>query len=103
VPHDRGVAQQSLDVALPETGNALGVEALESGAKALALAQDRQPRQSRLEALETEPLVESALVRDGAAPLLVVVGVVERVGRLPAAFYVSVTSTFTVPSSTVTG
>jgi hypothetical protein len=46
VPHDRGVAQQSLDVALPEPGNALGVEALESGAKALALAQDRQPRQS---------------------------------------------------------
>jgi len=43
VPHDRGVAEQALDVTLPEGGDPIGVEALEDGTEALALAQDRQP------------------------------------------------------------
>jgi hypothetical protein len=105
VPDDRGIRHQTLDVALAERGNAVGVEALEGRPEALALAQDRQPAEAGLEPLEAEPLVEPALVADGAAPLLVVVGEIERVGRLPAAdqFYCSMTSTWTMPSSTVTG
>jgi len=106
VADNRGVAEQALDVALAEAGDAIGVEALERRAEALTLAQDRQPRQPRLEAFEAEPFVEAALVRDGAPPLFVVVGVVERVGRLPAANQdgqLSTTSTLTTPSSTVTG
>ena len=101
VADDRGVGEQARDVALAERRDPVGVEALERRPEALALAQDRQPRQARLEALEAEPLVEPALVADRAAPLLVVVGVVPLVGRLPAAFYA--TSTFTTPSSTTTG
>ena len=98
---DRGVRQQPLDVALAERGDTIGLEARECGPEALALAQDRQPGEAGLEALEAEPLVEAALVADRAAPLLVVVGVVPLVGRFPAAFYA--TSTLTMPSSTTTG
>jgi hypothetical protein len=104
---DRGIGEQALDVAFVERGDTIGVEALERRAKALALAQDRQPAEAGLEALEAQPLVEPALVADGAAPLLIVVGDVERVGRRPTANefrgYFSSTSTWTIPSSTVTG
>jgi hypothetical protein len=107
VPDDRGIREQALDVAFGECSDAVGIEPLERRAKALALAQDRQPAETGLEALEAEPLVEPALVADGAAPLLVVVGDVERVGRRPTANklrgYFSSTSTWTIPSSTVTG
>jgi hypothetical protein len=74
-----------LHVALAEARDAFGIEALERSAKRLALPQDRQPREPRLEALEAEPLVDAALVGDRAAPLLVVVAEVGRVTRRPAA------------------
>jgi hypothetical protein len=85
VPHDRCVPEQPLDVSLAEAGDALGIEALERRSERLALAQDRQPGEPRLEAFETEPLVDPALVGDRATPLLVVVGEVSRVARGPAA------------------
>ena len=69
----------------PKRATASGSNPANARAEVLALAQDRQPREPRLEALEAEPLVESALVRDRPPPLLVVVGDVERVGRRPAA------------------
>src|SRR5581483_2463475 len=72
-------------VALAEARDRLRLEVREPAAEALALAQDRQPREAGLEALEAEPLVEAALVRHRPAPLLVVVGDVQRVGRRPAA------------------
>jgi hypothetical protein len=104
VADDRRVREQPLDVALSEPGDAIRVEALEGGAKRLALAQDRQPGEPRLEAFEAEPLVQPALVANRSAPLLVVVGVVGRVGGLPAADDGGyATSTFTTPSSTTTG
>ena len=98
---DRGVGEQAFDVALAERGDAVGLEAFEGGAEALALAEDRQPGQTGLEALEAEPLIQAALVADRPDPLLVVVGVVPLVGGVPAAFYA--TSTLTTPSSTTTG
>src|SRR6476469_7626000 len=103
VPDDRGIRYKPLDVPLVERGDAIRIEPVERRPEALALAQDRQPAETGLEAFEAEPLVEAALVADGASPLLVVVGEVERVGRLPAADegrYVSSTSTWTMPSST---
>jgi hypothetical protein len=105
VAHDRRVGEQALNVAVAEGGDPVGIEPFERGAKALALAQDRQPAEPGLETLETQSLVEPALIADGATPLLVVVGDVERVGRRPAAdeLYFSRTSTWTMPSSTVTG
>jgi hypothetical protein len=98
---DSRVAEQPLDVAGVEPPNRLDVEGAKGLAEVLPLAQDREPAEAGLEALEAEPLVQPALVADGAAPLLVVVGVVPLVGRLPAAFYA--TSTLTTPSSTTTG
>ena len=65
VADDRRVGEQPLDVALAEPGDRIRVEAGERGAEALALAQDRQPGQARLEALEAEALVDAALVVTG--------------------------------------
>ena len=85
VPHDARVAEQPLDATFGEARDRVGVEVRERAAEVLALAQDRQPREARLEPFEAEPLVEAALVRDRTAPLLVVVRDVERVARRPAA------------------
>ena len=82
---DPGVAEEPLDVAVAEARDALGIEAAEATAERLALAQDRDPGEPRLEALEAQPLVEAALVAYRPPPLLVVVRDVRRVGRRPAA------------------
>src|SRR5262249_28359692 len=102
---DRRVAEQPLDVAFSERGHTFRLEALERGAERFALAEDRQPAEARLKALEAEPLVQASLVAHRTTPLLVVVGDGERVGHRPAAdrLYVSTPSTRTMPSSTVTG
>src|SRR5919198_2680653 len=84
--HDPRVTEQALDVAIAETRHGVRVEARERAAKVLPLAEDGQPREARLEALEAETLVEPALVRHRTTPLFVVVGDVERVARRPAAF-----------------
>src|SRR3954464_24417 len=75
VANDPGVLEQPAHVTLAEAGDAFGVEAGKRSPEVLALAQDRQPRQPGLEALEAEALVEPLLVADGVSPLLVVVGV----------------------------
>ena len=103
VPDDPGVGEQPLDVRLAELGDALGVEARERRAEVLALAQDRQPREPGLEALQAEALVQPALVHHRPAPLLVVVAVVRLVGALPAALAHQAIVTLTMPSSTRTG
>src|SRR4051812_1351304 len=102
---DRRVGEQPLDVALAERGHALRLEALEGRTEALALAQDREPAEPGLEPLEAQPFIEAALVPDGPSPLLVVVGDVERVRRRPTPreLCVATTSTWTTPSSTLTG
>ena len=79
-------ASRRSHVALAEPGDGLDLEARERGPEVLALAQDRQPRQARLEALQHQPLVDAAVVGDRPAPLLVVVGgVVGRRAAPPAA------------------
>jgi len=102
VPDDGRVRQQPLYVALAEPRDLLRIEPGERGPESLALAQDGQPGEPGLEPLEAQPLVDTPLRGDRPAPLLVVVGQVERIGRLPAASQ-SATSTRTTPSSTVTG
>src|SRR5207248_8477461 len=85
VADDPGVGEQPLDVGLAKARDALGIEPSKPMAESLALAQDRDPRETRLEPLETEALVQPALVAHRASPLLVVVGDVERIPRRPAA------------------
>ena len=85
MPDDRRVAEQPLDVAFVEPGDAFDREARERLPETLALAQDRQPREPGLEALEGEELEQRVVAALLAAPLLVVVGPVERVVPAPAA------------------
>ena len=80
--HDAGIAEQALDVALPEARHLLEVELRERRAERVALPQDREPRQPRLEALETELFEEPAIVGDRKAPLVVVVVDVEPGGAV---------------------
>ena len=69
-----------------EPRDPLGVEAGEGATVALALVQDRRPRQPGLRALEHEQLEQVASVARGDAPLLVVVGDIERISlRHPGA------------------
>jgi hypothetical protein len=77
VPHDRRVREETVDVRGAKSGHAFRVEIREGTAEPLALPQDRQPRQPRLEAFEAELLEQSALVEDRPAPLAVVVVAVD--------------------------
>ena len=69
----------------PKRATRCGIEVAEGAAEVLALAQDRQPREPRLKALEHELLEEPRVVGDRASPFVVVVGDVERIGRRPPA------------------
>src|SRR4051812_18438579 len=82
--HDRRVAEQALDVGVPELRQTRRIEVGERRAERVALAQDRQPGQPGLEALEADAFEERSLVGDGLSPLVVVVGRVERVASAEA-------------------
>jgi len=81
VADDAGVAEQAVDVGRPEPGDDPGVEVGEGAPEVVALAQDRQPRQTGLEALEADLLEQPVIVMDVPSPLVIVVGDV--VGILP--------------------
>src|SRR4051794_5502169 len=85
VADDARVGEQPGDVVVAEASDGGRLEARERGAERLALAQDRDPREARLERLERHALEEPALVGDRPAPLLVVVALVERVAVAEAA------------------
>ena len=68
VADDAGVAEQAFDVGGAEGGHGRDAEPGEGRPEALALAQDRQPRQAALERLEGEPLEQAVVVRDRAGP-----------------------------------
>ena len=69
----RGIGEQSLDVAVAEPGNPVEVEAVEGTPERIAFAQDRQPGEPGLKALETELLEKAPVVGDRPAPLGVVI------------------------------
>src|SRR5215469_11023641 len=81
--NDRRVSQEALDIALGESRNSFGVEARERAPKRLALPQDREPREPRLESFEAEFLVQAYVVDDRPAPFVVVVRDVLRCARTP--------------------
>ena len=56
-----------------EPGNGARLEVTEGPSERVALAEDRQPRETRLEALEAELLVDPGVVEHGPTPLRVVV------------------------------
>ena len=86
MPDDPRVSQQPVDIGGIVAGDLRGIEAVEGASEVVALAQDRQPRQARLEALEAQLLEQPPIVVDRMAPLVVVVRAIQRVaGRPPAA------------------
>ena len=82
---DAGVLHEAFDVGFFEAGDFFGIELFEGGAEGFALAEDGDPGESGLEALEHEEFPEGAGVGFGDAPFLVVVGEVEWVGSGPGA------------------
>src|SRR3954470_10438372 len=85
VADDARVGEQAGHVVVAEARHGGRLEARERGAEPLALAQDRDPREARLERLERHALEQPTLVGDRPAPLLVVVALVERVAVAEAA------------------
>ena len=86
VANDPGIGQQSFHVFLTKPGDSGRIESGEPRPEALPLAQDREPGETRLEALETDLLEEPVVVRDRPAPLVVVVIPIDlRLGSPPAA------------------
>ncbi len=85
VADDARVAEQPLDVARAHPRHAVEVEAVERVAERFALAQDREPGEPRLEPFEADLLEEAPVFADRKAPLLVVVGDVQRIVAAPRA------------------
>ena len=82
---DRGVAEQTGDVGSAEARDRRGHETAKRAPEPVALAEDGQPRQARLESLERELLVERAIVERRPAPFVVVVVAIERIAVGPPA------------------
>ena len=82
---DARIGHQAVDVIGSEAGDGLDLEIGEGGAEALPLAQDREPGEPRLEALQAELLEEAPIVGDRPPPFAVVVGPVQLVAGAPPA------------------
>jgi len=52
--HDAGIGEKAGDIGFAIAGHRVEIEAIEGGAEVFALAQDGQPGQTRLEALQTD-------------------------------------------------
>src|SRR6516164_9167923 len=79
IAHDAGVLHQRGGLALAVARDLFWLEAVECATEVLALAQDRDPRQPGLEAVEDQLLIKGAVVVFGHTPFGVVIGNVERV------------------------
>src|SRR6185436_19758174 len=82
---DPGIAEEPIDVALVEVGDALDREPGERLPEALPLAQDREPREAGLEPLQREQFEQRVVATLFAPPLVVMVCAVERIVAAPPA------------------
>src|SRR5262249_18842157 len=85
IAHDAGVLHQLLDALGRVARNLFRLETVERAAKVVTLAQNGDPGEPGLKAVENELLVKRAVVIFGDAPLLVVISDVERVLLRPRA------------------
>ena len=85
VADDARVAEQPGLVPRPVGGDDRRVEPVEGAAKSVAFPEDGQPGEASLEPLQGQPLEELLVIMAGDAPLLVVIGDVERIGTGPGA------------------
>src|SRR5262249_24333193 len=79
VAHDTRIGHQPRDLCRAVARDFPRIEAVERAAEILALAQDGDPGEAGLKAVEHELLVERAVVELRHAPFLVVIGDVERI------------------------
>src|SRR5579864_6862945 len=91
IAHDALVLHQSLDLFGRVASDLGGFEGVEGAAEIIALAQDGDPGEAGLEAVENELLEKRAVVVLRHAPFLVVIGDVERILPGPGAAWASVT------------
>ena len=85
--NDTGVLQGIFNIFFTPGRDALGVEALENLAEAVAFAQDGDPAQARLKAVQNQLFPECARVTLGHAPFVVVVIDIERLCSAPTAAF----------------
>ena len=85
VTDDAGIGQQPFQLGRCVARDLLWIEAVIDAAIVFALAQHRDPRQAGLTALERQQLEQRAVVLEGLAPFGIVVFLVQRVSRGPAA------------------
>src|SRR5262249_2207550 len=85
VAHDAGIVHQRVDLLGVVARDLLRLEIVESATEIVALAQDGDPGEPGLEAVEDQLLVERAVVIFRPAPFGVVVGHVERIFPWPGA------------------
>ena len=82
-----GSGEEAGDVGFAPFGDDLGVEAFEGRAEAVAFAEDGDPGEAGLEAVEHEFFPERPAVAFRHAPFGVVIGLVERVPDAPVAAF----------------
>ena len=79
------IFHQARDIRVIESGDLTRIEVLERLAKVIALSQDGNPAQPRLEALQDQHLEYLSIVMDRKPPLLIVIFTVERILSTPPA------------------
>ena len=84
VANDPRVSQQAKDAALVPARDSLEVEIDEGLSEILALAQNRQPTETRLESFQAEFLEKTLVVIDGKAPFIVMIGLIVGGSAAPA-------------------
>jgi len=77
------IPEEASNFLVIESGDFIEVKMSERFPEVFALAKDRQPGESGLEALKADLFEEPEIVGDGAAPFFVVVGLVVRVIASP--------------------
>ena len=70
------IIKETGDIVLVVVRHTAEIEPVEGGAEVVPLAQDRDPRQTRLEPLKADLFEEPNVVDDGTTPFLVVILVV---------------------------
>jgi hypothetical protein len=85
VADDPGVCQKPCDVGFAPGGDGVRVKAEEGRAEVVALAQDGDPRKARLEAFQDQKLEQAPGIAFGAAPFVVMVGLIQRISAAPGA------------------
>src|SRR5262249_7981341 len=85
VAYDAFIAHQLLHTSGIHPRHSLDVKGVKRAPEILALAQNCEPAQTGHESLEAELLEETPIVRNGAAPLAIVIALIQVIAQAPPA------------------